>query len=163
MNYFLSLGLLIIFGFGFCILDKKQSLDVAVVDMEEMFRSFEMTKEVNGKYTQLVKQHDLKLDSLNKVMTSVHKDPSTNDRVQASNLLALKIKKIQESKDQVKYELEQQIWNQLNQYLGEFGALEKYDLIHGSMNGGELIYVNSTLDVTDEVLMFINNKYNGIP
>ena len=56
----------------------------------------------------------------------------------------------------------ERIWEQINTYMKEYGKKEGYTYIHGADGSGALMYADSTKDITNSVLKFINDKYNGL-
>ncbi|MBP7809087.1 MAG: OmpH family outer membrane protein [Bacteroidia bacterium] len=52
------------------------------------------------------------------------------------------------------------IWNQINQYVSDFGRQKNYSFIFGANGQGNLMFANKELDLTDEVVGYINNRYN---
>lgn len=50
--------------------------------------------------------------------------------------------------------------NQINSFIAEYGKENDLDLILGSVNG-TVIYGSDQVDVTDEVLVYVNQKYRG--
>lgn len=55
----------------------------------------------------------------------------------------------------------EQIWKQLNQYLKEYGEKRGYDYILGDNGNGSLYYAKSRHNISEEILKFVNQKYEG--
>ena len=54
-----------------------------------------------------------------------------------------------------------QIWEQLNQYIKDFGTQHKYKFIFGSRGDGNLMYAEEQDNITSEVLTYVNERYQG--
>ena len=55
----------------------------------------------------------------------------------------------------------EKVMKQLNQYLEDFGSTNHYDYIMIKQLKSQLIYANKNNDVTNEVISYVNNKYQG--
>jgi outer membrane protein len=51
------------------------------------------------------------------------------------------------------------VLNQVNTFTKEYGENYNYDLIIGTSGGGNLLFGDSTLDITEEILEKMNNHY----
>lgn len=54
-----------------------------------------------------------------------------------------------------------QIWNQINEYVKQYGKENGYSFIYGATGDGGIMYADSKSDITDDVLKYINKKYEG--
>ena len=68
--------------------------------------------------------------------------------------------KFEQDQEQLTADYNNQIVSQINQYVKEFGKENAYDVIIGSNGDGTVMYGKEEMDITDEVLNFINQKYN---
>jgi len=55
----------------------------------------------------------------------------------------------------------EKIVTQLNQYVTDFGKESVYDIVLGANGNGTIMYATPKIDITDEVLVYINSKYEG--
>lgn len=53
------------------------------------------------------------------------------------------------------------IWKQINEYTMEFGKEKGYDIVFGANGDGSLMYAEDGIDITNEIILFINKKYRG--
>lgn len=56
---------------------------------------------------------------------------------------------------------DEQILTQMKQYIKDYGKSEGYKYILGKSADGFLLYGEDVLDVTDEVISYINGRYQG--
>ena len=166
----MKIGILLALMLGFMVwgywdLNHKINKPTAVINMEELYRSFDMTKTMEKKYVNVTRERGKAIDSLNTIIQTLQSGESNsanpvlvNQKLQAA---AYSQVNLQQETETMKLELEQQIWNQLNQYLYEFGQEEKHAIILGALGHGNVIYVEKSVDITDEAIEFVNNKYQG--
>lgn len=53
------------------------------------------------------------------------------------------------------------IWKQINTHVSEFGKSKGYDFIFGATGDGNLMFAGDAYDVTDDIIVYINQKYEG--
>lgn len=56
--------------------------------------------------------------------------------------------------------LNEAIINQLNTYIEQYGQNNDYDYIIGATENGSIMFSKESKDITNDVLVFINSKYN---
>ncbi len=54
------------------------------------------------------------------------------------------------------------IWTRINSYTQQFSKDKNYKLIIGSSNQGDVLYADKSVDVTAELLQYVNKKYEGL-
>jgi outer membrane protein len=55
----------------------------------------------------------------------------------------------------------QDIWAFINEAIAQYGKENKYDYILGTSGTGNLMYADSTNNITPQIVTYINNKYKG--
>lgn len=53
------------------------------------------------------------------------------------------------------------IWKRISSYIKEYAEQNAYDIILGSDQNQTVLYSNEQHNITKEVLVFINTKYEG--
>jgi outer membrane protein len=147
----------------------------AYIDIRKVFDNFQMKAELEGKYRQTQKERTKILDSLSinlKVMSKhlqeqeVQKRSPSQDEIYQFEYMRERYLKLREQFEEDNTSLTQkydsQILTQLTQYVTEYGRLKGYDYIFGADGNGSLMYSKESLDISAEVILFINNKYKGI-
>jgi len=87
---------------------------------------------------------------------------ATRDSLQASQRRLARYQRAVEQKAQsMQKELMQPVYDQLNADLRRFGKQNGYDLIFGTVSGGNILYAKEATDITDAFLASIGNE--GIP
>ncbi|WP_158626849.1 OmpH family outer membrane protein [Flavobacterium sp. GT3R68] len=54
------------------------------------------------------------------------------------------------------------IWARIHSYSEEFSKTNNYDLVIGSENKRSVLFADGDVDVTNELLTYINKKYEGL-
>ena len=140
------------------------------VDLETLYDSFSYKQELEAIMINKQQEHTWVIDSLELELKQIsfrlnsEKDPTEMD-LQSF-----------ESKSKYYYELKQhfeqldaslaekyttQIWTQLNQYVQDYGEDHDLDYILGADNTGHLMYARKAMDITNELIVYVNRRYNG--
>ena len=58
-------------------------------------------------------------------------------------------------------EAQQALWVQINQYIKDYGSEKGYVFIYGATGTGNLMYADTTRDVSNQVIEYINQRFEG--
>ncbi|WP_281323435.1 OmpH family outer membrane protein [Flavobacterium aestivum] len=153
----LLISLLIVFSVLFFF---KSDKEVVYVDNAKLFDGFVMTKEMKRVGEKEFNSRKLVLDNL-------------YAKLQASTISATEKKILMQQFIQGKSELEQfnqvfaseqteKIWSRIKSYTTEFSKEKKYQLVIGSNNKQTVLFADEKIDVTNELLTYLNKKYEGL-
>lgn len=141
-----------------------------VVDVEKVFNEFEMKKELQEKIKSIeltqktvVDSLDVKLKQLENAYVSANDDDKKIIESQYQQLSAFrdnKVSKMQEELISAADNFDEQIWNQLNGYLSEYGKSQGVQIILGHYQNN-VMYHSQKMDRTEEAISYVNNKYQG--
>ena len=53
------------------------------------------------------------------------------------------------------------VWTHLDEYIKVYGEESKYKIIFGVKGEGNIVYAKQGMDLTDDVIEFVNRKYEG--
>lgn len=143
---------------------------IVYVNTGKLYNDFTLTKELNKEVEALVKHKQLMLDSLMRNIKTLAKNEKLTE--QSSNQLKERVYLLQQDylDKQEAFEKETQelqgkndgkIWNQLNEYLTVYGKQNKYSLILGAKGDGGILFGEEASDVTEGIIEYVNNRYNG--
>ena len=148
----------------------KGGNNTAYVSNFEIYEAFEGKKELEKQFTLLQQRQKAQLDTIKlevEVLTKElevggGKDKKTIEKLKQKQTVYMRLseefyKKEQSQKEQYM----DQIWNQINSYVQDFGKEKGYDFIYGANASGSLMFANSNKDITEEVIAYINEKYEG--
>lgn len=138
------------------ITDKK----IVYVNSIQVFDGFAMTKEMKRVGEKEFNSKKLILDNL-------------FSNLQSPKISASQKKELMQQFIQGKEELEQfnqtfvaeqttQIWSRIKSYTAEFSKDKNYQLVLGSDNKQIVLFADEKIDVTNELLTYLNKKYEGI-
>ena len=68
---------------------------------------------------------------------------------------------IQQQAQQADTEMTTRVLTQVNTFLVEYGEANDYKVIMGANHSGNILYAQSDLDITDQVLEELNENYSG--
>jgi outer membrane protein len=153
----LLVGLLVTY-FVFRILEPDKK--IVYVDNNKLFEGFTMTKEMKRVGDKEFNTRKIGLDLL-------------YSKLQSQTILEGDKKTIMQQFIHGKEELEQfnqsfateessKIWSRIHGYTADFSQENKYQLIIGSQNKQAVLFADENVDVTNELLTYINKKYEGI-
>jgi outer membrane protein len=150
---------LLCIGIGYMFLSSR-SPKMAYVKAEILFDEFELTKELKTKYSNVESVKTTILDSLllNLKLAAAKKSPSVQ---QLEKEYYIKKEAFDAENQALTDQYNQQVWARINQYVDDFSQKKGYDLVLGANGSGSLFYANDKLDITKEVVAFMNEKYVG--
>jgi Skp family chaperone for outer membrane proteins len=143
---------------------------VGYVDVKQVFEEFKLKSELQKKLEKETLAQRNYLDSLmfnikllkNKLETSEKQEEKDINHYNKMQTIYFQHKReIEESIGQMTIKYDAQIIGQMTQYINDFGELNQYDFIIGKNENGNLLYGDVKKDLTKEVILFINNKYQG--
>lgn len=124
-----------------------------VVNMPELYNQYQGRKDVESRFVEKINNLNYLIDSLNNLveLVPVEKNKEIMNKIIAFN----------QEKERAEMDMQQQVWNQLNQYMLDFGKSHKYKLILGANNNGNIVYSNEAVDLTNELVYYVNLRYSG--
>lgn len=148
LNYINLLAIMLISAYLF-----QKSDPTAVVNMPEFYNQYQGRKDVEARFVDKMNSLSYLIDSLNNLIevAPVVQRQELTDKIISFN----------QEKEKAEMDMQQQVWNQLNQYMLDFGKTHNYKLILGANNNGNIVYSNETIDLTDELVYYVNQRYSG--
>jgi len=58
-------------------------------------------------------------------------------------------------------EEEAKVWKRLNEYVQDFGRERGFDLVLGANGTGSIMYVDASLDLTQDAVAYVNKRFKG--
>ena len=141
----------------------------AYVDIKKIYEEFEMKKELAEKITKVQSVRNRILDSLEmelKILSQKINLKKTEEDVATFNVkreaFFSKKQLFQEDNQATIQDYDAKILKQLNQYIDDYGKQNNYVYILGYSGNGELLYADKRKNISDELILFINQKYKGV-
>lgn len=141
------------------------------VNLSKVYNEFGLKKDLEQKFkaVQLARKNILDSLELNLQLLANQLQNLKDKREERAYEFQLKkqeylVKKQQMEEDNstLQSEYNEQVLTQINQYVKEYGIMKDHSLILGADGSGVVMYAKDNIEVTDEVLGFINNKYKGV-
>lgn len=140
-------------------IDKEKTGYVAVQDV---YDQFVYKKELEKEYNSVKEKRNNMLDSLRfKIQTMNNTPEHEQDLHILKKEYYMKQKQFEEENQRLSRAMNEKILNQLNQYVRNYGEAHGYDYIFGSMNDGTIMHAPESKNLTNEVITYINNQYQG--
>jgi len=168
----ISLIALIISCISLYLLLFKNNIDKKVVFVEtgKLYEQFKLTKEYNLKVEEIIKTRKVIVDSLYDKVRAIALETQNKTKPDESDMQ--KGRMLEEEYLYKKNEFEKEnestindynakIWNQLNQYINDYGKENNYSYILGASGQGNIMYGEKNIDITDKLIEFVNTKYSG--
>lgn len=138
------------------------------VNTYSLYNEFKLKKELEEKLKKTGLARRVLLDSIKgkiQLLSVRQVGSETEDRNQELNMLKeayfMKEKEINKENDVQAQSYTDQVWEQLNQYIKDYGDAKGYDYILGATGQGNLMYAKESNDITKEVIEFVNERYDG--
>jgi outer membrane protein len=177
-NKWLSLALLVVsfvlaLTFAFTLFLYCTRPKVGYVNTITLFKDFKQKKELEQQFGTIEKEQRLVLDSLKmkfsfksqqldqlKKSEEVYRN-TASDAVSIREEYYKKEKEFAENNKVLADQYNLKIWNQLNAYIKEYGISHGYTYIHGVKGDGAILYAEEGDDITKEVTVYVNEKFEG--
>jgi outer membrane protein len=134
--------------------------EIVYIDNIKLFDGFYMTKEMK-------KAGEKEFNTRKAILDSLY------SKLQSNSVSEIEKKQLMPQFIQGKEELEQfnqrfageeslKIWSRIHSYVDEYSKETNYKLIIGSPNKESVLFADEKVDKTNELLAYINKKYEGI-
>ena len=136
------------------------STKTVYVDSVKLFDSFAMTKEMKRAGEKEFNSRKSTLDNMYAALQS----PSIS-AAQKEQLMQQFIKgkeELEQFNQTFAAEQTAKIWSRIRSYTSEFSKEKNYQLIVGSDNKQTILFANENIDITNDLLTYLNKKYEGI-
>jgi outer membrane protein len=133
------------------------------IETAKVFSEYTMTKEYQKKMDEVKTARQHILDSLKfKVRDlSLVKTTKAEQLEIAKKEFLYKQEEFRRENEALEQKYNQEVWAQLNQYVKDYGKEKNCEFIFGAVGDGGLMYAEEGLNITDELIEFVNNKYQG--
>jgi outer membrane protein len=121
----------------------------------KVFEKFDGTVHLQAKLANQRKANKKVMDSLTTLIEKGRKDLENEYAVRANSLAS--------SEAQLNEQYTADLWKFINEGVKEYGDQNNYDFIFGATGTGDLMYAREDLDLTEEVVKFLNDRYADRP
>lgn len=154
---FLGAGLLFVALVSMTSLQFAGSPKLGYIDLPRVTAEFDMAKEFQSQLETEFQGNKHYLDSL-KISLMNTQDMSDDER---RYHYGQTLQSFEQQQNTRTAELNDQVMKKLNGYVRQFADEQGYDFVYGAEGSGVIMAANTKLDITDQVLQYINKKYQG--
>jgi len=138
----------------------KPQTKILYVDNTKVFENFSMTKELQRNGQTEFNNRKASLDSL---YARLESDKTSGTQKQALMQQFIKEKEeLNQFNDFYSSEQSSKIWARIKSYSAEFSNENKCSIIIGSDNKSNILFADQSIDVTNDLIKYINKKYEGL-
>lgn len=142
-------------------LGKMRSKKTGVVDVVRLFDEYNMKKELEAKAKVKLQTIENEIDTVSNKLKMAH---AMNDSQQEKRLYGsytyLK-SNMQDEYRQTNQEINTEVWKRLNPIVEEYGKKMHLHLIIGANGMGSVLYNDDYYDMTDDLIKYVNKKYEA--
>jgi len=150
--------ILIITGCG----NKNTSFQkIGFMENVKVFEEFEMKKDYDKKIESDLKLEVAILDSIQLLVNKLNIQENREDLNLAKEAYYTKQKQYNQLFQELSSKYTSEVNNRLNDYIKEFSEKNKYAIILGSGGEGNVMYTKDGINITEELIEFINKKYKN--
>mgnify|MGYP003665688936 CR=1 FL=1 len=136
----------------------EKNKNTVYIDNVLLFSGFNMTNDIKSTYENELKKQKSIVDSL---LIDLQQSEEGTIKEDLQLRFVSENNKLKEMNDYFMNDLSGQVWERLNSYIQEFGELNDYSIILGTQGAGNLMYAKDDMNITKELLEFVNKKYEG--
>ena len=143
-------------------IDVRQQNKIAYIRITDVYNEFKMKKDYEVLYSKTENLRQQIVDSLNLEFNKLRRSSKLEEALQNSyqNLVNTK-KEFDESNQLLKEKYNAEIFTRINQYVLDYSKQHNYDLILGADGRGSIMASDDGLDITEDIIKFINEEYSG--
>jgi len=140
------------------------------IEMGKVYDEFYLAKELNRSLESKIKTSKAITDSLYNELQNMSKDVKFKEKKTEQDIAELakfeeKLyytqQKFEAEIKKISSENDTKIWNQLNQYIQDFGKKNNCTYIFGANGQGTIMYANEEKNITISIIEYVNARYNG--
>lgn len=171
-NILLITGWLIaLAAMSFLFYQSNSTKKVGYVEVAKLYNEFTLKKELENNLSSILNKRQLILDSLKLQLQmqanyfKKQKSPSDGEIREWERVkyeYQTSEKQFSEDNIALNERYMQQVWEQLNQYIKDYGKQNHFDYIHGANGSGTLLYAHEKNDITNELIQYVNERYQGV-
>ena len=149
-------------GVTVLLITNNNSKKIAVVDAVKLFNSYKMKKELEGKEAAPLQFLNHQVDSLKNELTARSKTQGSDPKMmqQLYTVFRQAQARLDQEYQQSNQAINEQVWKRLNPQIDEYGKKHGLRLIIGANGMGSVLYNDDYYDRTQEVIDFVNKRYD---
>lgn len=148
---------------------------IAYIKSQDLFVGYEGMKEAKARYEEKVNGLQANFDTLSsdyqkslKRFDQEYSRLGSKERAEKTQLLRSQVQNLEQYKQTVEEKIQKEdealsqgVYNQINDYIKQYGEANGYLIILGTTNNGNILYGQDAIDITKDVLEGLNKSYKG--
>lgn len=130
--------------------------NVYYVDNVKLFDGFTMTKQMKSIGEKEFNKKKKGVDSLYTLL----QNPTTSNK-STTEIFIKKREELEKFNQEYAINEVEKIWARINVYSNEFSEEKGYTIVIGSDNKRNVLFASKQIDITNDLLAYMNNKYEG--
>jgi outer membrane protein len=142
--------------------DKKTKTGYVLTQF--VFEGFDGTKQLKFKLKNQENRQKRIIDSIAleyKLLASHNDSEGKEKAVKIKQLYSSLYKKFKEDNEEEAKTYSAEVWKQINQYINDYGKENNYSILYGADGNGNLMYADTSLNISASVLKYMNKRYAG--
>lgn len=133
---------------------------ILYVDNAKVFESFSMTKELKKNGEKEFNSRKANLDALYAKLES--NEISGPQKQELMKQFIKEKEELNQFNDYYSSEQSSKIWTRIKSYSAEFSKENSCNIILSSDSNGNVLFADESIDITDKLITYINQKYEGL-
>jgi len=167
---FASIIILLVSILAYQYFTKSANTRIAFIELNKVFVDFKMKKELEAKMKVVEEKRSAILDSLRIELKILARQIESEKQADKNKLALFSVKEenfyarekeFSEDNIAIAKKYDEEIFSQINQYVKDFGIKNEYTAILGADGSGTLMFAKESINVTEEVKSYIDERYNG--
>ena len=139
------------------------------VDTGKVFAEFKLTKELNTDLTQVMNARKNILDSIYQRLRLLTIEVKAEDGRKTEKVKELASLEESYYLKQQQFETDNKaatenylakVWNQLNQYIADYGSEKRCNYILGATGQGNIMFAQKEENITEDLIAYVNSRYD---
>lgn len=141
------------------------------VDSGKLFKEFKMSKELDQQLELITSERKKILDSLLSSLRQAEiyfQNSKTAEKIKQEPELKFlqenylyKKREFEDENERLRIDYSSKVWSQLNELINQFGKKNNLKIILGANGEGNILFAEKELDITDNLIIYCNEKYEG--
>lgn len=139
----------------------KQQKKIGVADAVRLFDQFNMKIEMEQNAKVKLDLLNKRVDSVNSLLQLALGAKDEKNREKLSYFLSYAKEELDQEYRKSNKEINEKVWQRLNPAVNEFGKRKGFHVIIGANGMGSVLYNDDYYDITNQLITFVNEKYEG--
>jgi len=131
----------------------------AVVDAVKLFNGYNMKKDLEGQVKGKLEFLSKQMDSVQNKWRMVSAAKEQDSAKMLSTIYGMLKQKLQDEYTQSNKMINTEVWKRLNPLIESYGKKHGLHLIIGANGMGTVLYEDNYYDMTDDLIKYVNSKY----